>query len=158
MPKFGHLHQLWLYSFSSLEKCSQKCQFFSNPFLLPLATTYFTLERSWALVLHNKLRIQRHKETMSSSEQGAAIYRPLNDSADEIRYVLLHQGAFMSPIQYDIYHTNLKSHEKSEALSYTGGNRSGALPIYIGSQALNVIKNLHVALQHLRLGNSPRKL
>ena len=95
---------------------------------------------------------------MPSSELSEAMYVPLNDSVDEIRYILLHQGGFTSSIHCDIFHRNLEDNDEYEALSYTWGDASDTLPIQIGSHTLNITKNLHIALQHLRLGDKPRKL
>jgi hypothetical protein len=73
---------------------------------------------------------------------------------DDIRFVILHPGAFSSPIQINITQTY-------EALSYTWGDPKTLRPVAIRGQkrcSLYITENLEAALRHLRYTDKIRVL
>lgn len=79
-------------------------------------------------------------------------YSPLVGSRN-IRFVVLHPGAFSAPIAINILQTSLSRKRPFEALSYTWGDQSTLQAVTIHGlkkRVLYVGKNLEVALRHLR--------
>jgi hypothetical protein len=80
---------------------------------------------------------------------------------DDIRFVILHPGAFSSPIQINITQTSLGRKRPYEALSYTWGDPKTLRPVAIRGQkrcSLYITENLEAALRHLRYTDKIRVL
>ncbi|KAK7892697.1 hypothetical protein LTR67_006934 [Exophiala xenobiotica] len=96
------------------------------------------------------------------------IYTSLDEAANEIRLVTIFPGLRDSDIVIGLHNIHLgqKQNEPTppfEALSYTWGSVQDAVEIQVGStdtsdNVLSITKNLHIALQHLRLPDRPRVL
>lgn len=90
------------------------------------------------------------------------VYTNLDEAANEIRLVTILPGISGSDIVIDLHNIRLRQNEPTpsfEALSYTWGSAKDAVEVQIGdntSNVLSITKNLHVALQNLRLTDRPR--
>lgn len=79
---------------------------------------------------------------------------------NEIRilYLLPHNGDVNTPIKCHLKVSSLKHDPQYEALSYVWGNQDSLLDIDVAGRKMAVTKNLHAALQRLRLENHTRPL
>ncbi|KAK1635817.1 heterokaryon incompatibility protein-domain-containing protein [Colletotrichum phormii] len=82
-------------------------------------------------------------------------YAPLKE--DEIRLVNLHAGPPSTPITLTTETTPLSSTEYT-ALSYVWGDPSDTIPLHVDNHLFHATKNLHSALQHIRLFLMPSQL
>ncbi|KAF1983614.1 hypothetical protein K402DRAFT_297997, partial [Aulographum hederae CBS 113979] len=62
------------------------------------------------------------------------------------------------PITCDLYPTPLDAASPYETLSYTWGDSSSPIPIHISGHVIQVTRNLHAALQHIRQESTDRIL
>ena len=88
-------------------------------------------------------------------------YNPLDLSKQSLRLVRLLKGQFAADIQCEIFQTWLYQAGGPvpyEALSYTWGSMGKRAKITVDSCVMHITKNLHEALQHLRLIDEDRIL
>jgi hypothetical protein len=91
----------------------------------------------------------------------AMMYSPLPPPTDDnltIRLLTLWPGSKLSPIQGNIWKTNLKDGPVFEALSYCWGDESTKTSIMVSGVKLRVTQNLKSALHHLRYPDKRRIL
>jgi hypothetical protein len=86
---------------------------------------------------------------MSGSGKGF-VYKQLNASKREIRLVELVMDENDENVCCKVITTTINNAPAYEALSYTWGSQEGKIPILLNGQPLEVTRNLHVALTHLR--------
>ena len=99
--------------------------------------------------------------TMQSSKRYEC--SPLNEEHQEIRILTLLPGSRSSDIRISIETAILtkESVPQYEALSYVWGSKENLINIYVAhgnGELIAITQNLHVALQHLRHEEQPRRL
>lgn len=102
------------------------------------------------------------KRRSTTAKMGSSVaynYTPLTTgTSNEIRLVKILPGEHHSPVSCEIIHTSLGIHPPYEALSYTWGSLDSSQTISVCSNALAVSRNLHGALQRLRLPSKTRMM
>ncbi|KAH7019605.1 heterokaryon incompatibility protein-domain-containing protein [Ilyonectria destructans] len=80
------------------------------------------------------------------------LYRsiPIDSSRQEFRLLLLHPGAWQTPIQCSLSMASLRSRPKFRALSYVWGEKTSLHSLQINNRRVSVWKNLEGVLQRLR--------
>jgi hypothetical protein len=87
------------------------------------------------------------------------VYQPLDDATQSIRLVRLQPAlSFESDVQCDIYHVNLDTQPRYEALSYAWGDAKITSPIFLEGCPFHATVNLVSALRHLRHADKTRTL
>ncbi|KAF8865991.1 hypothetical protein BDZ45DRAFT_611810, partial [Acephala macrosclerotiorum] len=90
-------------------------------------------------------------------------YMPLPRDHSKIRLVRLQPRSASDSISVEIFHAQLSSHPKYEALSYAWGHPDKTRVVYYptdpeGASTLGIAENLFIALQHLRYSLKSRVL
>ncbi|KAH7160436.1 heterokaryon incompatibility protein-domain-containing protein [Dactylonectria estremocensis] len=90
--------------------------------------------------------------TTNEAEVRDELYRsiPIDSSRQEFRLLLLHPGAWQTPIQCSLSVASLRSRPKFRALSYVWGRKTSSHSVQINNRRLSVWKNLEGVLQRLR--------
>jgi hypothetical protein len=85
-------------------------------------------------------------------------YKPLRLPQSQIRLATIIPGFWDDPIKLYVVHVNLSDEIPYEALSYTWGDPSVTVPIFINGYTFQVTTNLASALRHLRDKRQDRAL
>ncbi|KAF2122051.1 heterokaryon incompatibility protein-domain-containing protein [Lophiotrema nucula] len=92
------------------------------------------------------------EDTTRNTKPRSALYKPLDESKDEIRLLLVKPAKRLAdPIQCKMKIEPLKKRPKYGALSYVWGDPQKSKHIFINSVQVGVAENLFSALQNLRL-------
>lgn len=83
-------------------------------------------------------------------------YKPLRESKDEIRLLIIDPGQPLDPITCQLSHCSLSLNPQYSALSYTWGSVEDPMTISVEDCDFQVTQNLYKALQQLRSTTSRR--
>lgn len=92
------------------------------------------------------------------SQQTSPLYRALDITTNEVRFLELHPGSQDEEITCSLHYRRLDADACYEALSYVWGDQREKTPISIGSNVLNITMDLAAALRRLRYVQTPRLL
>ncbi|KAK1687342.1 heterokaryon incompatibility protein-domain-containing protein [Colletotrichum godetiae] len=134
-----------------MSKPNNIAESFSNLALDPLAPPLPLLTKTKTFSLGNLFT----SKTPSLLQTTPISYYPLKEN--EIRLVNLHAGPPSAPITLTTESTPLSSAEYT-ALSYVWGDPSDTISVHVDNHLFHATKNLHSALQHIRLFLKPPQL